>query len=89
MAQFDVVIIGCGAIGSAVGRELCCLHKKCLIVEKKVDILDEASSGNTGHLARQVSPHYIYSVCAFLMTSGEGVLSGIRLQLISNLGKTL
>lgn len=62
MAHFDVVIIGCGAIGSAVGREICFLHKKCLIVEKKADILDEASSGNTGHLARQVtSPHYILS----------------------------
>ena len=47
---FDVVIIGCGAVGAAVAREFTLLGQKCIVLEKNVDVIDEASSGNTGHL---------------------------------------
>ena len=48
---YDALIIGGGAIGVAVARELALLGKKCVICEKNEDVLSEASSGNTGHLA--------------------------------------
>ena len=48
---YDALIIGGGAIGVAVARELTLLGKSCLICEKNENVLDEASSGNTGHLA--------------------------------------
>ena len=48
---YDALIIGGGAIGVAVARELSLLGKKCIICEKNENVLDEASSGNTGHLA--------------------------------------
>ena len=48
---YDAVIIGGGAIGVAVARELTLLGKSCIICEKNENVLDEASSGNTGHLA--------------------------------------
>ena len=47
---FDVLIIGCGAIGAAVSREMTLLGQKCIVLEKNMDVLSEASSGNTGHL---------------------------------------
>ena len=47
---FDVLIIGSGAIGCAVAREMTLLGQKCIILEKNMDIINEASSGNTGHL---------------------------------------
>ncbi len=53
---FDVLIIGCGAVGAAVAREMTLLGQKCIILEKNMDIINEASSGNTGHLARNF--HY-------------------------------
>ena len=48
---FDVLVIGCGAVGAAVAREMTLLGKKCMVLEKNEDVLSEASSGNTGHLA--------------------------------------
>ena len=48
---YDALIIGGGAIGIAVARELTLLGKSCIICEKNEDVLSEASSGNTGHLA--------------------------------------
>ena len=48
---YDALIIGGGAIGVAVARELTLLGKSCIICEKNENVLDEASSGNTGHLA--------------------------------------
>ena len=47
---FDVLIVGCGAVGAAVSREMTLLGQKCIILEKNIDVLSEASSGNTGHL---------------------------------------
>ena len=47
---FDVLVIGSGAIGCAVAREMALLGQKCIILEKNMDIISEASSGNTGHL---------------------------------------
>ena len=47
---FDVLIIGCGAVGAAVAREMTLLGQKCIVLEKNMDVLSEASSGNTGHL---------------------------------------
>lgn len=52
---YDFIIIGCGAVGSAVARELTLLGQKCLILEKNQEVLGEASSGNTGHLVRKMS----------------------------------
>ena len=52
--HFDVVIIGCGAVGAAVAREMTLLGQKCLVLEKNANVLDEASSGNTGHLVRTI-----------------------------------
>ena len=49
---FDVLVIGCGAVGAAVAREMTLLGKKCMVLEKNEDVLSEASSGNTGHLVR-------------------------------------
>ena len=54
---FDVLIIGCGAVGAAVAREMTLLGQKCIVLEKNMDVLSEASSGNTGHLVR-VFPTY-------------------------------
>ena len=48
---YDALIIGGGAIGVAVARELTLLGKNCLICEKNENVLSEASGGNTGHLA--------------------------------------
>jgi glycine/D-amino acid oxidase-like deaminating enzyme len=45
---FDVLIVGAGAVGVAVAREMTLLGKRCVVCEKNVDVLDEASSGNTG-----------------------------------------
>ena len=47
---FDVLIIGCGAVGAAVAREMTLIGQKCIVLEKNMDVLSEASSGNTGHL---------------------------------------
>lgn len=49
---FDVLIIGCGAVGAAVAREMTLLGQKCVVLEKNMDVISEASSGNTGHLVR-------------------------------------
>ena len=49
---YDFIIIGCGAVGAAVARELTLLGQKCLVLEKNEEVLGEASSGNTGHLVR-------------------------------------
>lgn len=54
--DYDVLIIGCGAVGAAVAREMTLLHQKCIVLEKNMEVLSEASSGNTGHLARNF--HY-------------------------------
>ena len=48
---FDVLIVGGGAVGVAVAREVTLLGKSCIVCEKNNDVLSEASSGNTGHLA--------------------------------------
>jgi len=54
---FDVAIIGGGAIGCAVARRVCRSFKEdgkrmtCMVLEKNPDVISEASSGNTGHLA--------------------------------------
>ena len=58
---FDVIIIGSGAVGCAVAREMTLLGQKCIILEKNMDIINEASSGNTGHLASKISLKYISS----------------------------
>ena len=47
---FDVLIVGCGAVGAAVARKMTLLGQKCIVLEKNLDVLSEASSGNTGHL---------------------------------------
>ena len=52
---FDVIIIGSGAVGCAVAREMTLLGQKCIILEKNMDIINEASSGNTGHLVSKIS----------------------------------
>ena len=49
---YDFIIIGCGAVGAAVARELTLMGQKCLVSEKNEEVLGEASSGNTGHLVR-------------------------------------
>ena len=48
---FDAAIIGAGAVGVAVARELTLKGLDCVVVEKNECVLSEASSGNTGHLA--------------------------------------
>ena len=48
--SYDIAIIGCGAVGAAVVREMTLLGQKCIILEKNAHVLGEASSGNTGHL---------------------------------------
>ena len=50
--HYDVLIVGGGAVGVAVAREMTLLKKRCVVCEKNCDVLGEASSGNTGHLAR-------------------------------------
>lgn len=50
--ECDVLIVGCGAVGCAVARQMSLLGKRCVVCEKNEDVLSEASSGNTGHLAR-------------------------------------
>eukprot|EP00004_Rigifila_ramosa_P024651 TRINITY_DN7212_c0_g1_i1.p1 TRINITY_DN7212_c0_g1~~TRINITY_DN7212_c0_g1_i1.p1 ORF type:complete len:422 (+),score=50.64 TRINITY_DN7212_c0_g1_i1:140-1405(+) len=52
MQTWDVAVIGAGAVGVAVARELTLRGLSVLILEKNPDVLSEASSGNTGHLAR-------------------------------------
>ena len=54
---FDVLIIGCGAVGAAVAREMTLLGQKCIVLEKNIDVLSEASSGNTGHLVSLIFLH--------------------------------
>lgn len=53
---YDVLIVGSGAVGSAVAREFTLLGQQCIVCEKNPDVIGEASSGNTGHLARNF--HY-------------------------------
>ena len=48
---YDALVVGGGAVGVAVARELTLLGKECLLCEKNPEVLSEASSGNTGHLA--------------------------------------
>ena len=50
---FDVLVIGCGAVGAAVARHVSLMvpRKTCIVLEKNEEPLGEASSGNTGHLA--------------------------------------
>ena len=55
---FDVLVIGCGAVGAAVAREMTLLRKKCMVLEKNEDVLSEASSGNTGHLVSLILLFY-------------------------------
>ena len=55
---FDVLVIGCGAVGAAVAREMTLLGKKCMVLEKNEDVLSEASSGNTGHLVSLILLFY-------------------------------
>ena len=50
---YDVLVIGCGAVGAAVAREMTLLGQKCMVLEKNPHVLSEASSGNTGHLVSQ------------------------------------
>ena len=57
---FDVLIIGSGAIGCAVAREMTLLGQKCIILEKNMDVVNEASSGNTGHLVNKNQKKNIY-----------------------------
>ena len=54
---YDVLIIGCGAVGAAVSREFTLLGQKCIVLEKNQDVLSEASSGNTGHLVSLLNKH--------------------------------
>ena len=64
---YDFIIIGCGAVGAAVARELTLLGQKCLILEKNEEVLGEASSGNTGHLVRKMSrAKRATDICRFL-----------------------
>ena len=57
MARYDVLVIGAGAVGCAAARQVCRMRLgkgeklTCLLVEKNEQVLSEASSGNTGHLA--------------------------------------
>ena len=68
---FDFVIIGCGAVGAAVARELTLLGQKCLVLEKNEDVLGEASSGNTGHLVSQRAKRALLFFIFFFTFSGQ------------------
>ena len=59
---YDVLIIGCGAVGAAVSREFTLLGQKCIVLEKNQDVLSEASSGNTGHLVRNLTRNQISDI---------------------------
>ena len=59
---YDVLVIGCGAVGAAVARELTLLGQKCMVLEKNDNVLGEASSGNTGHLVRQQEERFFISL---------------------------
>ena len=45
---FDACVIGGGAVGVAVARELSLRGKSVVLLEKNESCLSEASSGNTG-----------------------------------------
>lgn len=45
--QFDVVVIGAGAVGSAIARELTRYHSKILVVERAADVCEGTSKANS------------------------------------------
>ncbi len=57
-STYDVVVIGAGAVGCAVARQVMRWRgagkedgkerRRCLLLEKNPDVLAEASSGNNG-----------------------------------------
>eukprot|EP00092_Neocalanus_flemingeri_P007384 GFUD01007972.1.p1 GENE.GFUD01007972.1~~GFUD01007972.1.p1 ORF type:complete len:416 (+),score=114.41 GFUD01007972.1:113-1360(+) len=51
MVCYDVLVVGGGVVGSAVARELATSGKSVVLCEKEDDLLAQATSGNTGHLA--------------------------------------
>ena len=56
--QTDVVIIGAGAVGCAIARELSKYKKKVLVVDKRDDIGGDASKSNSAiiHTGYDASP---------------------------------
>ncbi len=68
---YEACVVGLGAVGCAVARQVCLGHS-CIAIEKNLDPLDEASGGNTGHLAT----NFYFDVSALgqtvaLQSSGE------------------
>ncbi len=54
MEHFDYLIVGCGVVGCAVAREITlatAAKKRVCVVDKEMEPVSEASSGNTGHIA--------------------------------------
>ena len=47
MYKTDILIIGAGVIGLAVARELSCLHKNVVVIEKNGSFGRETSSRNS------------------------------------------
>ena len=70
---FDVLIVGCGAVGAAVARKMTLLGQKCIVLEKNLDVLSEASSGNTGHLVIFVK-FYTFRITYFVTLSWINLL---------------
>ena len=48
MSDFDVLIIGGGAVGSAIARELSRYRLSIAVLEKNLDVCLETSGRNTG-----------------------------------------
>ena len=47
MERYDVIIVGAGAVGSAVARELSRKKGKFLVVEKALDVCEGTSKANS------------------------------------------
>jgi len=48
MAEFDVLVVGCGVVGASIARELSRYDVRVAVLEKELDVSQGASKGNSG-----------------------------------------
>ena len=54
--MYDIIVIGCGVIGSNVAYELSKYHLKVLVLEKEIDVADGTTKANSGILHSGYDP---------------------------------
>lgn len=54
--MYDIIVIGCGVIGSNVAYELSKYHLKVLVLEKEIDVAEGTTKANSGILHSGYDP---------------------------------